>query len=61
MKGGLFPFESHLGLDETLPAGEGMKDIFETFRFLDKNDYEKEISSNYYSSSARVDQRRWGA
>ena len=27
MKGTLFPFESLSGLDETLPAGEGMKDI----------------------------------
>ena len=40
--------QSFSQLDETLPAGEGMKDIFETFRFLDKNGYVNEISSNYY-------------
>ena len=49
MKGTLFHFESLSGLDEPLPAGEGMKDIFvfQTFRFYDENDYENEISSNY--------------
>ena len=33
MKGTLFPFESLSGLDETLPAGEGIKAIIEAFTF----------------------------